>query len=102
MAALAAAGGERIIMFGKILRVITIIYALAGIAMLLMVPASMFGWFGVESDPLAVVPAYLLGMPWTAALTMLDGDQPWVAIAGCAAGIALNTAILLWLARKFN
>jgi hypothetical protein len=89
-------------MFGKILRVAAIVYPLAGLAMLLMVPASLYGWFGVESDPLSVIPAYLLGMPWTAALTMLGGDQPWLAIAGCAAGIGINTAILWWLARKFR
>ncbi|HML93317.1 hypothetical protein [Methyloceanibacter sp.] len=73
-----------------------VIYAFfAGLA-LLAVPLSAMGW--IAADPLSVVPAMLLGLPWSYGLTGLAGSQsPALNLFLVAASLAIN-GCLIWLA----
>jgi hypothetical protein len=84
----------------KALRIIAIVYAVAGIIAVLMVPASVYGWAGVEPDPLSGVFALLLGLPWSLTLELLGEPNTWKSLAVCAVGIAINAWLLFWLARR--
>lgn len=86
-------------MVGKILTALAFAYLLAGIVSLWFVPASAYGWLGVEPDPLAGIFALILSLPWSLALRLLAEPGPVLAGIGCAIGIAINFALLLWLAR---
>ena len=77
----------------RILRGLLIGYAILGLLSLLLVPASLYGWLGSESDPLSGVFALLLAMPWTILLTLLGDIGTWGSLAFSAAAIALNVAI---------
>ncbi|WP_343343755.1 hypothetical protein WJT74_08680 [Sphingomicrobium sp. XHP0239] len=70
-------------------------YVILGILALLAIPASVFGWLGVESDPLSGIFALLLAMPWTIALYLLGDVGTWGSLAFCTLAIALN-AFLIW------
>ncbi|MCM8557618.1 hypothetical protein [Sphingomicrobium sediminis] len=72
-----------------------IVYALAGLLALIVIPASVYGWFGVESDPLSGVFALLLALPWTIALYLMGDVGTWGSLAFCTAAIALNI-YLIW------
>lgn len=88
-------GGRR-----KVLLVVAILYGVAGVAALLAIPASAFGWAGVEPDPLSAVFALLLALPWTIALYLLGDVGTWGSLAFCTAAIALNFFLLLRFARS--
>ena len=89
-------------MAAKIIRGIAIVYAALSLFALLLIPASLFGWFGVAPDPLSGVYAYLLSLPWILILMPFDTINSWVALAVSAAGMALNVWLLLRLARLFS
>ena len=76
---------------------LTIYIVLAGLA-LLAVPLSAMGW--ITPDPLAAVPAMLLGLPWSYVLTGLAGSQSTVLnLLLVAASLAIN-GCLIWLAGR--
>ncbi|MCC0059310.1 MAG: hypothetical protein H6886_08560 [Hyphomicrobiaceae bacterium] len=72
-----------------------VVYAfLAGLA-LLAVPLSVMGW--IAPDPLSVVPAMLLGLPWSYVLTGLAKSQsPALNLFPVMVSLAIN-ACLIWL-----
>jgi hypothetical protein len=80
---------------------LAIAYAVAGIAALLVIPASAYGLFGIEEDPLSAVFALLLGLPWSLALNLFSDAQPialkWTVLV---IGIGINFALLRMLARR--
>lgn len=71
---------------------------------LLLIPASIYGWFGVEQDPLGGVFAFLLALPWVLVASAMTDPPLWVTILVIIAGMATNTAIILavgrWAARR--
>ncbi len=87
-------------MLAKIVLGFAILYLLAGILTLVAIPASLYGWFGVEQDPLSGVFALLLAMPWSLLLRLFEETGTVFATIFCAAGIGVNFALLLWLSRS--
>lgn len=87
-------------MLGKIMKGAAFLYLAGGVIALLMIPASIYGWLGVTPDPLSVIFALLFGLPWTLALRFFAEVGTVVAFLVSAIGIALNSALLLWLSRK--
>lgn len=83
----------------SVLRGFSYAYLLAGLVAIAVIPASVYGWFGIAPDPLAGVFALLLGLPWTAVLMVLDDAGPTLATAVCAAAIIVNFILLTRLAR---
>ena len=81
------------------LKIIAFIYLLFGIASLLMVPAGLYEWFGIEQDPLSGVFALLLALPWTLSLNLFKETSTYFSLMVSAIGIAINSAFLFWLAR---
>lgn len=88
-------------MAGKILRVFTYLYLFGGIFSLYLIPASAFGWLGIVQDPLSGIFALLFGLPWTLLLNLSEATNLYFSFFVAAAGIAVNTLILLWLSRRF-
>lgn len=83
----------------NLLSVVAAVYGLLCLAALLLIPASLYGWFGVARGPLGAVFAILLGMPWTLALKWLDPRNPWLSASLIAAGMAINIFLLIALGR---
>ena len=83
------------------MRVLAVAYAAACLFALLLIPAGAFGWFGVTADPVAGVPAYVLGLPWTLLAAQMDADPDvtW-AVLLTAAAMSLNLAIVVEVGRK--
>lgn len=71
-------------------------YALACTAAWLFALCGAMQWFGVEA--LAGIYAILLAMPWSWAMSWLSGP-PAVGLAVVAAGMAVNIAMLVRVAR---
>ncbi|MGP1283327.1 MAG: hypothetical protein ACTS1X_10160 [Parasphingopyxis sp.] len=86
----------------KIIRGGAVVYAIASIIALLLVPASLYSWFGIAPDPLSGVYAYLLSLPWIMALLPFDEVDTWAALAAAAAGMGLNFWLLRRLARAVS
>ena len=84
-----------------LLLVVMTVYALAGLLALFAIPASLYGWAGMESDPLSGVFALLLSLPWTIILYLIGDVGTWGSFAFCTAAIALNLFILWRFARRF-
>lgn len=83
-----------------IVRIIAIAYLAAGLIALMLVPASLHGWFGVAEDPLSGVFALLLGLPWTLLLWFSDNGGTWLALGVAGGGILLNFWLLWRLAHR--
>ena len=83
----------------RFIRGLALAYALLCLLALLVIPASIHGWFGIEKDPLGGVFAILLAMPWSMAL----GEFPTLGTAATVllllVGMSANVAILLGIAR---
>lgn len=79
------------------------LYILLCAGALLLVPASAYGWLGVEPDPLSGVFAFVLALPWVMLATALTAPPMWLTLAIMVLGMAINVAIILaigrWLAR---
>ena len=84
----------------KILRSFTIIYTVMGIFFLLLIPASVNGWFGMVPSKLSGIFAMIFGLPWTLHLNLSEATTPYESFFVSAAGIALNSLILFWLSRR--
>lgn len=80
-------------------RALAALYALLCLIALLLVPASIFGWFGVAEDPLGGVFAILLALPWSAALGHLPTLGTGATMILLIAAMAVNILILLGLGR---
>ena len=79
----------------NIARLLIVLYAALCVVALWFIPASAYGWLGVEPDPLAGVFAILLALPWTLLLRLMPNPEPWPSAALLAAGMAMNVW-LLW------
>ncbi len=78
-------------------------YAVACVLSLLLVPASLYGWFGLERDPLSGVFAALLGMPWVLLLSLVvDPEGPVTGFLFIAVCLTLNLLILRAICRYFR
>ena len=83
----------------RILLVVLALYVAAELLALFAIPASVEGWAGIEPDPLSGIFALLLALPWSLVLLALPDAGPWASFFICAAGIAINAAIL-WRAAR--
>ncbi len=79
----------------RISRVIAAIYGFLCVAALLLIPASLGGWFGMERDPLAGIFAIVLGAPWSYILNFLPNLSIWFNVAAVALGMVMNFLIIL-------
>lgn len=61
--------------------------------------ALVFGWPGISDDPVGLVPAVVLGMPW-ALLMQLPPEGPWPGLAVISGALALNAVLLWWWALR--
>lgn len=86
----------------KILHSIAVLYILASVIALMLIPASLNGWFGMEPDPLSAIFAYVLALPWVLLLNLLPAMSTGMAAAVAGLAMALNALILLGLARRFD
>lgn len=78
-------------------------YLAAGLLALLLIPASANGWFGIEPDPLSATLALLLTLPWSPLISrVLSGDSTFSGVVAIVGGLALNFAILVFLARRLR
>lgn len=75
------------------------LYALLCLIALLLVPASIYGWFGVAEDPLGGVFAILLALPWSVALGHFPALGTAATMVLLVAAMAINILILLGLGR---
>jgi hypothetical protein len=89
-------------MLARIIHGAAILYAVLGAIALLLVPASLYGWFGIAPDPLSGVYAYLLSLPWIMVLLPFEEVDTWAALAIAAAGMGLNFWLLRRLARAVS
>ena len=71
---------------------------------LLLIPVSIFGWFGAEKDPIGAAYAILFAMPWSLFLGQLgvESDSVWLNVAMLGCGMLLNIAIVLILVGSFS
>jgi hypothetical protein len=83
----------------KVVRLLIVLYAALCVVALWFIPASVYGWLGVEPDPLSAVFAVLLAMPWTFLLRVVPDAGPWPATMLLAAGMAMNVWLLWRLQR---
>lgn len=76
-------------------------YAGLCVLSLILIPVSVYGWFGVEEDPLAAVYAILLAMPWSLLLGELDvkSEIIWINIALLAGAMLLNIVLIFGFIR---
>ena len=79
----------------RISRVIAAIYGFLCVAALLLIPASLGGWFGIARDPLAGIFAIVLGAPWSYILNFLPSLGIWFNVAAVALGMVMNFLIIL-------
>ena len=86
-------------MLAKLLHIGALVYIVAGVIAIVMVPASYYGWFGIEPDPLSGVFALILGLPWSLAANLFREPTIWFSLALCSAGIVINAYLLVRLAR---
>ena len=84
----------------RLATILLIAYVAVSLLALFAIPASLYGWFGAESDPLSGIFALLLALPWSLLLNLFDDVGTWGAFAICAAGITLNVAIAVHLLRR--
>lgn len=84
----------------RALLVVAVAYAVLGALALFAIPASAFGWLGVEPDPLSGIFALLLALPWTIGLYLLGDIGTWGSLAFCTVAILASLLILLRLSRK--
>jgi len=85
-------------MFRRILTIAIVLYLVACVAALAFGIAGVLGWIGGESDPLAMVFAIALALPWFLLIPTPD-DQMLLSFALLAVGMAVNTGILLLIRR---
>lgn len=85
-------------MFRRILTIVIVLYVVACVAALAFGIAGVLGWIGGESDPLAMVFAIALALPWPL-LINLPGDNTWLNLALIVVYLAVNTGILLLIRR---
>jgi len=83
-----------------ILRSFAIIYTVMGIFFLMLIPASVNGWFGIVPDPLSGIFALIFGMPWTLFLNLTEATNLYVSFLVSAGGIAINSLFLFWLSKR--
>jgi hypothetical protein len=83
----------------NIARLLIVLYAALCVVALWFIPASVYGWMGVEPDPLSAVFAMVLALPWTFLLRLVPDGGPWAAAALLAAGMAINVWLLWRLQR---
>ena len=79
----------------RISRVFAAIYGFLCVMALLLIPASLGGWFGMEPDPLAGLFAIVLGAPWSYMLNFLPTLGIWFIVAALALGMVMNFLIIL-------
>lgn len=77
-------------------------YLLVGIFSLLLIPASLYEWFGIEKDPLSGVYALILGLPWTRLLFLFEEVSTWFALVFTAFGILINASLLFFIAGRLR
>jgi len=77
------------------LRLIAGVYAALCAASLILLGATVFGWFGVETDPIGAAYALLMAMPWSLLLGQLENDQPWKIVLLLAGFMAINWLIIV-------
>ena len=85
-------------MISLLLRIFTAVYLVCGALALLLIPASLSGWFGMAGDGLSGVWAILLSMPWSISLQFLPSLPIWMSWSLLALGIGVNGWLLLRLA----
>lgn len=83
----------------NIARLLIVLYAALCVVALWFIPASVYGWMGVEPDPLSAVFAMVLALPWTFLLRLVPDFGPWAAAALLAACMAINVWLLWRLQR---
>ena len=79
-----------------------VLYAVLCMVALWFIPASVYGWLGVEPDPLSAVFALLLAIPWTLLLRLAPETGPWPSALLLAAGMAMNVWLLWRLQRWWH
>lgn len=82
-----------------LLRAITVIYAVACVGSLVFLVIYTQGWFGVQPDGLAAVPAMLLAMPWTLLFSVFSPDNTLIASLLVLGGMGINIGVLWWVQR---
>jgi hypothetical protein len=79
------------------------VYAALCVVSLADVPASGFGLFRLEPNPMAALFAVVLALPWSLVTPHLLGDAGVAAgLAAFGVGMAVNAAILHWLCRRLR
>lgn len=86
----------------RFIRIIAWLYLATGLLAALLVPASLFGWFGIAPDPLSAVFVTMLAMPWIMAANLFAALSTWAALALALAAIAFNFWLLRMLAKWFG
>jgi hypothetical protein len=77
-------------------------YLLAATGAVLLGFAATWGWFGVEPDALGMVFALMAAIPWTFAVGLIPHGNLGLGLVLVIAGIAINAALLFWLARAMR
>jgi hypothetical protein len=77
-----------------------VLYGVLCLIALWFIPASVYGWLGIERDPLAAVFALLLAMPWSLLLRRIGDHGVWFSGVWLAIGMAINLW-LLWLLQRW-
>lgn len=85
-------------MLRRLLTIVIVLYVVACVAAFAFGLAGVLGWIGGESDPLSMVFALALALPWPF-LIDLPGDNLWLNVALIAVYLAVNTGILLLIRR---
>jgi len=85
----------------RIGKALIVSYAGLCVLSLILIPVSVYGWFGVEEDPLAAVYAILLATPWSLLLGELDvkSEIIWINIALRAGGMLINLVLMFGIFR---
>ena len=80
---------------------LAVLYGLACVAALLLVPINARGWLGMTPDPLTGLLAILLAMPWSLGLQLINAG-PAAGLALVILGMAANVAIILAIGRGLS
>jgi len=83
----------------RIFHWLMLLYVVVGLLALAVIPMSAAGW--ITPDPLSAIPALLLGIPWSYALTALVGPQSAALNFVLLAGAMIINAGLIWFLGRF-
>jgi len=83
----------------RIFHWLMLLYVVVGLLALAVIPVSAAGW--ITPDPLSAIPALLLVIPWSYALTALVGPQSAALNFVLLAGAMIINAGLIWFLGRF-